>query len=111
MIYETDTRTAAQCTCDIRNSWQTAGDICLDETKTRNAQLDASGTYALDKKIKYTSGDVANSDIMLQQYTKAAYLCKEKGIVQHCQALANLCVLQMYQKDKSACTLMNYMTT
>lgn len=48
---------------------------------------------------------MSNSDILAQLYVKSAYRCKVEKSPKDCQALANLCVLNLYSQNRVSCAL------
>ena len=51
------------------------------------------------------SSTVSNSDTITQLYTKSAMNCKQNGLVNDCHVLANICALNLYEMEASACRL------
>lgn len=115
MSYDTN-QTPWKCACDL-TTYITAGDECVpiaDSTViTTNypvniaKSLQYSNEETIDKNIDGII-TVASSDLFDQLYLKSGYECLKNIESQSCQALANLCVLQLYDQNNPVCKLYNY---
>lgn len=75
--------------------------MCLIESEVQTT----TSRYFEDSKISYQIQDVSNSDVIKYLYVKSAYLCDKFQSIKDCNALANLCVLNLYSWSKSQCEL------
>lgn len=54
---------------------------------------------------------VASSDTIEYLYLKSGYKCLKESDIESCQTLANICVLQLYDLENSACKLYKYINS
>ncbi len=105
-----------ECQCDL-SRFVSAGDICIPLFES----LLITGSFPVNtaKSLTFTLAEtndplqdsvisVASSDTIEFLYLKSGYKCLKESDIQSCNALANICVLQMYDKENSACMLYNY---
>ena len=90
-----------QCRCPATHVSTESGNGCVSQT---NATFIASSYNLADaKEITFVDIDssqritVESSDLLEHYFLSSAVQCKLDGDTQSCQALANLCVLSMYQ--------------
>lgn len=103
-----------ECYCDSTN-YYTSQQACvskeLDIIVSYSPSAAANVTYT---KFEIGSGiiqkDIAVSDTFNYYYAKAASDCSNNDVI-GCQQLANLCVLQLYNQQKTACQLYNQIQT
>lgn len=104
------------CTCDL-TSFVTAGDICIPTAES----LPITTSYPVNtaKTLKFNFAEttdplqdsvisVSSSDTIEYLYLKSGYKCLKESDIESCNALANICVLQMYDVENSACALYKY---
>lgn len=94
-----------------------AGDICipLSESLLITSLFPVNTAKSLTFNFAETTDplqdsviSVASSDTIEFLYLKSGYKCLKESDKESCNALANICVLQMYDKENSACALYNY---
>ena len=105
-----------QCVCDTTN-YVTAGDVCFlrsdaqfiingyPENSAKGLTLD--NMEVADSTVD-SSQAISSSDTISYLYLKAAELCLKQSDTKSCQVLANLCVLQMYDRTNPVCILYEY---
>ena len=99
-----------KCTCQNPRYTQ-AGDMCFLTSEVNSVLRQ----YSANSRMVYSnintggktgqSSIVSNSDSITYLYTKAAMNCN-KGNIQECHVLANLCVLNLYDVESSPCRLL-----
>ena len=114
-IYD-KTQTPWTCTCDL-TTFVKAGNDCLPITEaqfiTTNYPVNIAKSLiftneeTLDKNVD-GSMTIANSDTIEYLYLKSGYECLKTSKISSCQTLANLCVLQLYDKNNPICKLYKY---
>lgn len=108
-------RTAAndyQCECDSDQSYLPAGSGCV--LSSAIAPIEAQYTRNRARQVLYTENKgstgtglytLDGSDTFDYFYYKSADGCRNHKSIQDCQALANLCVLQLYNMQTVVCQL------
>eukprot|EP01028_Stygiella_incarcerata_P007522 TRINITY_DN3121_c0_g1_i1.p1 TRINITY_DN3121_c0_g1~~TRINITY_DN3121_c0_g1_i1.p1 ORF type:complete len:976 (+),score=158.64 TRINITY_DN3121_c0_g1_i1:108-3035(+) len=109
-VSSSDLYTCAKCP-DPNRMTRTAGVSCVCPTGfTTHRGSCVYSTYASNvptsgaSTVSYGSGTVI-SDVFEQLYLPSAVRCKYESNVTACQILANLCVLQLYETSKPACSI------
>lgn len=104
------------CKCDL-TTYVAAGDTCISiadsQFITTNYPVNVAKSLTFnneEKENKDVDGTIAiaNSDTIDYLYLKSGYECLRYSNVQSCQALANLCVLQLYDVNNPICKLYIY---
>lgn len=105
------------CRCDLSTT-TTAGDECLPNeeaqfiTVTYPVNLAKSISFSFEETFDSEADgtlSVASSDTIEYLYLKSAYDCLKGISNESCNALANLCVIQMYDKENVICKFYNYL--
>jgi len=117
-IYDRN-RNPWECVCDL-SKYISAGDICIPLSDS----LLLTTTFPLNtaKSLTFTLAEttdplqdsvisVASSDTIEYLYLKSGYKCLIESDIESCNALANICVLQMYDKENSACSLYSFINS
>ena len=109
MQYDT---TVARCKC--KDGYRDAGqNFCVTDayySQLTNSNLvppnkDKVTFYSMVNSKGPLEPFTLNSDVFEQFYVDAAVGCKYENSPQACQTLANLCVLQLYNEQTTACQL------
>jgi hypothetical protein len=102
--------------CDMTR-FTIAGDICIPISEsiffTTNFPINTAKSILFNKAEtsdpnKDSSIFISNSDTIDYLYLKSGYKCLKENDFKSCNILANICVLQMYDQNNSACSLYNY---
>jgi hypothetical protein len=114
-IYDKN-RNPWECICDM-TSFITAGDICLPINEsiflTTNYPINTAKSISMNyaetaDPLQDSTISVSSSDTLDFLYLKSGYKCLKESNIESCNALANICVLQMYDQNNPACKLYNY---
>ena len=105
-----------ECICDIEK-FTNAGDICIPMAEsiflTSNYPINVAKSVTYNKAetsdpLKDSSISISNSDTIDYLYLKSGYECLKENNNVSCNAHANICVLQMFDQNNSACKHYNY---
>jgi len=90
--------------CLLSSVYQTiVGQYSIETASTVNYKQ-VYETMAQKRKVTPSSQSV-QSNIIYQQFFSSATKCKQTGDVTACNNLANMCVVQLYDEQSSACKL------
>lgn len=105
-----------QCQCKTEEGFKKAGDdACVTQAEYDSLSSNVlGGDLKFSKRVTYSflidkEGNPTNNPITIQSeiygqwFVKAAIGCNKDKDPQMCQALANLCVLQLYNESTVAC--------
>ena len=102
--------------CGCSQSYTQSGNYCIDNTDASSilSNYAVASAVAVDYLFTETSQGLgtfalSSSSAFQYYYLKAGVDC-QKGAVIGCQVLANLCVLQLYNKGSTVCTLYESIT-
>lgn len=117
-IYEKN-RNPWECLCDL-TAFTTAGDTCIPISEsiflTTSFPINTAKSITLNyaetsDPLQDSTISVSSSDTVDYLYLKSGYKCLKESDIESCNALANICVLQMYDQNNPACKLYNYIAS
>ncbi len=115
MLYNNNT-TPWTCECDT-NKFISSGGECLDKVEATFFNTDFSSTSASAVQMSFaettdpnvfTQETISQSDVIQYYYFKSGYKCLKELDNKSCQILANICVLQLYDTQSTACKLYDF---
>ena len=95
------------CACDSDNGYIDSGDQCVNSSLINTHLL--SVTKEDEEKIEYNASTEnilrKTSDYISNHFYHAIFGCLEYKDIQSCSLFANLCVMHLYNANRSLCSI------